>query len=348
MWHTLPVSPTRNDRIPTGSVTLVLAGLETVGWDRRRCCARLGLEPEGLEPGRLMPLWCGPALLELGLEVGGTGFGLRAGPLIPYGAMGLLDHLFGAAPTPRAALGDLCRYFRLVAHATTLRLDGDAVTLELSAGLSQPHQRLVAELFFTLLTSRLSARSAGAPLCASLPGPGPSAGGAPWAHTRNRAPVPTLEFGPRVLDRPLGSADDALRGLLDGYAARELAQVPAAESVQERVRRVLLAALPRPALGAGEVARALGMSDRSLRRSLQAEGTRYGEVRDGCLRRIAEQALADPNRDIGEIAWLLGFSEASAFHRAFRRWTGATPRQFRQSGHLERSGHLGQSGQTGQ
>ena len=323
---------TRDTPIPNSSVNIVLAALETAGWDRARCCARLGLDPSALAPGHLIPLRHAAALLELALEVGGPGFGLTAGRLIPYGAMGLLDHLFGAAPTPRAALTDLCRYFRLVSYAVSLRLDDDTLSLELSPGFPAQHQRLLTELFFTLLVKRLSARSPVVPVRASLPGPATGSGSGPWEVTRHMASAPSLEFRAGELDRPVASADDALRRLLDGYAARELELAPAVTSVREQVRRVVLGELPRRLLSAGEVAGRLGLSDRSLRRSLKAEGTSYREVRDRCLRRVAERALADPARDIGEIAWLLGYSEPSAFHRAFRRWTGTTPRQFRELG----------------
>jgi AraC-like DNA-binding protein len=50
------------------------------------------------------------------------------------------------------------------------------------------------------------------------------------------------------------------------------------------------------------------------------------------VRAVAEQALLDPSRTIGEVGWLLGYSEPSAFHRAFRRWTGTTPQRFREPG----------------
>jgi len=312
VWHTDRVPVTPNTPIPSGGVVIVLAALETAGWGRARCCEHLGIDPIVLEPGRLIPIRHAAALLELALEVGGPDFGQTAGRRIPYGAMGLLDHLFGAAPTPRAALTDLCRYFRLVSYAVSLRLDGDALSLELSPDFPAPHRRLLAELFFTLLVTRLSERSPVAPVRAGLLGP--------------------LTFPAGELDRSSASADDALRGLLDGYAARELEQVPVVESVRERVRQVVLGELPQRSLAAGEVAGVLGLSDRSLRRALKAEGTTFREVRDRCMCSIAERALTDPARNIGEVGWLLGYSEPSAFHRAFRRWTGITPQQFRERG----------------
>ncbi len=95
-----------------------------------------------------------------------------------------------------------------------------------------------------------------------------------------------------------------------------------------------MAALPGRPPGADEVARALGMSSRALRRALADQGTRYSDVRDAALLGVAIRALEDPARTVAEVGWLLGYSEPSAFHRAFRRWTTTTPELFRPAGHF--------------
>jgi AraC-like DNA-binding protein len=71
------------------------------------------------------------------------------------------------------------------------------------------------------------------------------------------------------------------------------------------------------------------MSVRTLHRSLAAEGTTYRELLDQLRCDLATRHLADDRISIAEIAFLLGFSEISAFHRAFRRWTDRTPAEFR-------------------
>jgi AraC-like DNA-binding protein len=78
-----------------------------------------------------------------------------------------------------------------------------------------------------------------------------------------------------------------------------------------------------------QVAKRLGMSARSLRRRLKTEGVPYGAVIDEALGRTARRLLEDSNRTLQDIAYAMGFSEPSAFHRAFKRWTGLTPRQYR-------------------
>ena len=68
------------------------------------------------------------------------------------------------------------------------------------------------------------------------------------------------------------------------------------------------------------------MSGRTLQRHLAAEGTSFQALFDTVRRELAVRHLADPNATVAKVAWLVGFSEAGAFHRAFRRWAGQSPR----------------------
>ena len=83
------------------------------------------------------------------------------------------------------------------------------------------------------------------------------------------------------------------------------------------------------------VARALGVSARSLRRRLSEEGTLYNAVVDEALSALAIWLLVDEQRTIQEVSHELAFSDASTFCRAFKRWTGTTPKQFLAT-HFER------------
>ena len=77
------------------------------------------------------------------------------------------------------------------------------------------------------------------------------------------------------------------------------------------------------------VAERLGMSARTLQRKLHASGTSHQELLDEMRRDLAVRYLREPGMAVCEVAYLLGFSESSAFHRAFKRWTGTTPSEFR-------------------
>jgi AraC-like DNA-binding protein len=106
---------------------------------------------------------------------------------------------------------------------------------------------------------------------------------------------------------------------------------PATHGHSERLREYLLAHAAPAQLDMETVARKFGMSVRSFRRRLSEEGVTYGVLVDEALVILAKRLLDDPHKSIQDAAYGIGFSEASAFHRAFKRWTGMTPKQYRDS-----------------
>ena len=97
-----------------------------------------------------------------------------------------------------------------------------------------------------------------------------------------------------------------------------------------RVRRILMDDLGQTALTPAAVARALDVSTRTLSRRLAAEGTSFRHILDQARCELAMALLHDGSLSVGDIAFFLQYSEPAAFHRSFRRWTGQTPRAFRQ------------------
>ena len=81
-----------------------------------------------------------------------------------------------------------------------------------------------------------------------------------------------------------------------------------------------------------EVARSLGISQRTLARRLSDEGLAFSVILQDLKRDLAVRYLDDPNLHISKIAWLLGYQEVGAFTHAFKRWTGKTPSQMRTAG----------------
>lgn len=138
-------------------------------------------------------------------------------------------------------------------------------------------------------------------------------------------------FDVHWLTAPLVRDEAALDAMLRRAPFDLLSRPEYGTTVAEQVRRTLTQRLrtsPRlPALG--EVAARLAVSPATLRRRLQQEGTSFQQLKDHVRRDAAIAGLAESGEPIAELAARLGFSEDTAFHRAFRRWTGTTPGAYR-------------------
>jgi AraC-like DNA-binding protein len=140
--------------------------------------------------------------------------------------------------------------------------------------------------------------------------------------------APSLEFDRGVLDRPLLLGNTELHRALDSQASSLRARLLAQDSFELRLARQIRLALPEiPSMQA--VASSLGMSERSLRRRLSELGSSYSAVVEQTRRELACDLLCHPAHGTARVAQALGFANVSAFHRAFKRWTGQTPAEFR-------------------
>jgi AraC-like DNA-binding protein len=113
-------------------------------------------------------------------------------------------------------------------------------------------------------------------------------------------------------------------------APLDLMTIPASDhSLLRRVRTLLT---PDPALKAETVATALGLSPDNMRRLLRYEGASLSVIRENVRRDVATRALLGGNRSVEEIAAVLGYVESRSFTRAFRKWTGMSPSDYRRRG----------------
>jgi AraC-like DNA-binding protein len=140
-----------------------------------------------------------------------------------------------------------------------------------------------------------------------------------------------IQFDAELLDRARTPQNGELYHVLESLAERKLSRVTREGGHAERLRDFLTsnAVGERPPMDV--VARSLGISVRSLRRRLDEEGVSYTTLLNEARATLAKRMLDDPRRSIYETAYAMGFSDPSAFHRAFKRWTGMTPTQYRHS-----------------
>jgi AraC-like DNA-binding protein len=136
-------------------------------------------------------------------------------------------------------------------------------------------------------------------------------------------------ISPEALALPLRKSDPALLALMDQQAEQLLARVAAVPAEVEAWRRTLVVLIREGRPSLADLARAHHVSARSLQRRLAERGLGFQRLLDGTRQHLAEAYLREPGLELAEIALLLGFSEQSAFTRAFRQWTGLAPAQWR-------------------
>jgi AraC-like DNA-binding protein len=145
------------------------------------------------------------------------------------------------------------------------------------------------------------------------------------------APFNGFSFDRRALELPLQGSDPKLNDLLRKHAELLLAELPKAQSLTEKVRDMIAQQLSGGNPNAERIAHELHISPRTLGRKLEHEGTTFKELLSDMRRRAAIRYVGGHDLGLSEIAFLLGFSQTAAFHRAFKRWTGQTPLEYRRA-----------------
>lgn len=140
-----------------------------------------------------------------------------------------------------------------------------------------------------------------------------------------RAARNALRINPVWLDAAFDGGKDYVFGVFTRHADGLLDELATNDTVRSAVEARMRADLHEGTLSMDRIARDLGMSRQTLYRRLKDEGVTFAQVHDDLRRRMAMNYLSAGKVSVGETAYLLGFSEASAFVRAFRRWTGASP-----------------------
>ena len=139
-----------------------------------------------------------------------------------------------------------------------------------------------------------------------------------------------MALRPEDLALPLPRADAQLGAFLRKMANEALEKRGGGPlSPPEAIRRIIAEELPRGLPTLDLVARRMGTSERTLRRRLDDDGTSFRALLDETRAELARSFVRDRRLPLSEVAFLLGFSEPSAFHRAFRRWTDTTPSAYR-------------------
>jgi AraC-like DNA-binding protein len=265
-------------------------------------------------------------------------FGLHVGEEVRPGSYEVIDYLGLTSSCLRETIERLSRYYRLLSDHVEIDLEvhGETSRLVHRPRVGPPDAwRHAWDCFFAASVghARRALGPAWAPLSCELMCSAPDDPGEHErifrAPLRFGQPVNAMTFFTADAERPLPSADPVLGRLLIGYADEVVAQIPDPASFVGRVRAAIVDELRGGDPSVATIARRLHVSRRTLQRRLAASGTSQLRLVDEGRHQLALQCLHEANLAIGEIGFLLGFSQANAFHRAFRRWTGQTPAAYR-------------------
>ena len=321
--------------------SLVLA-VEALGAQRGRLLEAAGIAPEALDEQELrLPSAVWYRAVEAALdEMHDPAFGLHWAEKLTESTFSPLSNLVPHAANLGEAMSTLVEFGWLLSDDISFRVDEDSaqvcVQIAKLPGESQRVQRFAAEMIVVGLLRLMRTFKADAQLNAvSFDYAAPT-----YAEEYTRILGPNLAFDQPAskfcFDRLLLTAaspyrDAELHNALRSHTEQHLMQLRHRTSYTTRVRELLIQHNGPRHISMLDVARVLGLAERTLRRRLAEEGTSYDAVASAALTSIATSYLLDRRRTIQETAHELGFTDRASFHRAFKRWTGTTPALFRRT-----------------
>ncbi len=325
--------------LPSTTLRNQLQALVSLGLDARRLHAAVGPLPE--DPAALVPQRSYLALWEDALaQYGDPALPTVLALAIPFGAFGALDYLVGSADTLGGCVESARLHFAMV--ASDVWLDVHA----LDAGVRSVQVRGLPDLppaifEFTLASILGRLRHLGgdafAPLHVGLPVPRP-------AHDPRRDsaygkalvygyPCAEIVMSAQTWESPCADADPYLHATLRQLAQQLQVHKPADSPLESALRMRLRGALAKGQADAGQMARLLGVSERTLQRRLTEIDRSYTQVVEDFRREESARLLSDRSLHLVEVAARLGYAEQTSFTRAFKRWHRTTPGSWRAGQH---------------
>ncbi|MEW5742531.1 MAG: AraC family transcriptional regulator ligand-binding domain-containing protein [Myxococcota bacterium] len=335
-------SPTFESRL----VPLFLHYAKERGLDVAPLVRRFSLDTGALEdaPGKqylTTPLSTPGALAdELAKALNEPHLGLKVADAVPKGAYGVAEFLIRAVSTLREAFENTTRYNAILAPGQSFRFVEEGGEARLESWLTvQPgalgrhvDEYVVAKTVHTLRSL------ADVPVTrVFFTNPKPESTEALTAYFRTtrldfEQPVCGFAVDAAALALPVKSGDAALFGFLEEHARAALASRPKTDDLVDKLRHAIREALKQGEPNVERLAARMSLSGRTLQRRLAELGTSFQDVLDQVRFDLARAWLSDARLDLSQVAYLLGYSELRAFDRAFRRWAGQSPGEWRSRG----------------
>jgi len=263
-------------------------------------------------------------------------FGLLVGQRASPSSLGVAGFLLHVAPDVRTALHDLVSHLDLHDDGGVPYVTTTADVALLGYAIHEPGVTAAAQIYDLSISIACNIMRS---LCGSawrasevLLSRQPPRDPLPWerffqAPLRFDAEQSAVAFPARWLDHPLQGADSLLHRHLEAEAAAQREQ--RSTNLVGAVRGVLRGLLAARRASVQDVARQLGMHERTLNRRLRYEGTTFTLELDAVRYTAAQQYLTQTSMSLAQVAAALEYADASAFNRAFRRWSGTTPARWR-------------------
>jgi len=265
-------------------------------------------------------------------------FGLLVGQSMHPGNLHALGYALMASTSLRDYAQRLSNYYKIVSQSAEIRAEENANEfLIITNVLSDDICWETHDAFITLQLRfiRFIYNPSFIPLRVELMRPEPSTELKKYrdyfnCEIRFDCPEVVIALPPDVVDKPLPGASKELAQMHDQTSAQYLKRMEK-QDIINRVRTMIVEDLSSSAITKQRVADKLCMSPRSLQMKLAAKDTSFQEILDSTRESLALGYMEQSAISITEAAYLLGFSDVSNFTRAFKRWTGKSPREFRQS-----------------
>jgi AraC-like DNA-binding protein len=269
---------------------------------------------------------------------GEDALGVQLGFQMRVSAHGYLGFAAMTAPTVREALAAAIRFAPTRTNALALALHEKAslasLVLEERADLGTARDVVLMALVVGIwqIGNALTGKTLTGTADLAFPAPAYAARFATKAPSvRFGQPCNQLVFDASVLDLPLAFADPVARQLAVAQCERSLDALGESGRLIARVRE-LVYAQDRGFRSLEDVASALRVSSRTLKRRLSLQGVTYSDLLEVKRREVALLLLRSPSLSLDEVAEQLGYSDVANFSRAFRRWTGVAPGAYRRGG----------------
>ncbi|WP_394841093.1 AraC family transcriptional regulator [Pendulispora brunnea] len=329
---------TEHAKTNTASVAYLRALFDYVGEEAREALLA-GVRGVDLDDrdARLSETVCAALFDKAAALLGDDAIGLRAGERIRPGHYGVLGYVVMNCATLGDALAQLQRYQALVIDIGPPEFSraGGELTVIWDPRLERPLRQLAEfNLSAMLAFARWISGRDEAPLRVDFTFQAPAQ---LEEHRRIfrcalrfEEPVYRIVLPSRWLDAPLIRPDPEVRAAMLGLAEKQLlSQVGRKASDLDAIRDLVAKNLSAGDAALAKIAGDLGLSARTLQRKLHERGQSFSAIVDEVRRELATRHLNDDALDLNDLAFLLGFSEQSAFQRAFKRWTGEAPGSYR-------------------